>query len=72
MNALDLLLVVLAGYLAIGALFAIPFAFVLAPRLDPVARSGSLPFKLLILPASALLWPALTIMSFRKQSENDA
>ena len=72
MTTLDLLLAALLLYLALGALFALSFAFRFAARLDPVAASGSLPFKLLILPASAMLWPALAIMLLRKRSENNA
>ncbi|HTL06008.1 MAG TPA: hypothetical protein VL241_09700 [Gemmatimonadales bacterium] len=47
------------AYLAAGLLFAVPFVARWAGRLDPAARSGSLGFRLLILPGSALLWPWL-------------
>ncbi|MFI4897459.1 MAG: hypothetical protein ACIARR_06505 [Phycisphaerales bacterium JB059] len=65
MTPLDLVLLALALYLALGALFALYFAIAGAARIDPSARSGSIPFRLLILPASAMLWPALAIMCLR-------
>lgn len=46
-------------YLATGLLFAIPFAFRLVNRTDPVATHGTLGFRLLILPGAMLLWPLL-------------
>ena len=49
----------LLAYLAAGLLFAVPFVARWAGRLDPAARNGSLGFRLLILPGSALLWPWL-------------
>lgn len=44
-------------YLAIGAVFALWFAFLGVRRIDDAP--GSLGFRLLILPASAALWPLL-------------
>ena len=46
-------------YLLVGLLFAPAFAFRGAGVVDPVAREGSLGFRLLLLPASAALWPWL-------------
>lgn len=54
------LAVQLAGvYVAIGALFAAWFAWRGAGRLDPVARYGSIGFRLLIVPGATVLWPVL-------------
>lgn len=47
------------AYLLLGTLFALPFAFRWVNRIDPVAARGTLGFRLLILPGSALLWPLL-------------
>lgn len=47
------------AYLLLGTLFALPFAFRWVNRIDPVAPRGTLGFRLLILPGSALLWPLL-------------
>ena len=53
--------VVLAAeiYFGIGLLFAILFVWRGAGAIDPAAREGTIGFRLLILPASALLWPLL-------------
>lgn len=47
------------AYIAIGAVFAVVFAWRGAGRIDPVAREGTWGFRLLILPGSAALWPLL-------------
>ena len=53
-------LVTAAGfYFALGAVFAVAFAIRGAGRIDPAARSGSLGFRLAILPGAAALWPLL-------------
>lgn len=72
MSLSEFILLTLAAYLALGVLFAIPFALRGAARLDPVARAGSIPFKLLILPGAALLWPALAVMWVKAPRGTDA
>lgn len=57
-----------AGYLGIGVLFAIPFAFRWAGRVDPSAREGSWGFRVLIIPGAALLWPVLLTRLARSRS----
>ena len=53
-------LVRLAGlYLAVGVLFALPFAARWVNRLDPVAAQGTPGFRMLLLPGAILLWPLL-------------
>ena len=60
LETLSTLLVALAGvYFLIGLLFAVPFAWRGAPRLDAAAEEGSLGFRILILPGAAALWPVL-------------
>jgi hypothetical protein len=46
-------------YLLCGVLFAVPFAWNGASKLDPVAREGTWGFRLLILPGAVALWPLL-------------
>lgn len=58
---LETLATAAVAYLAIGALFAVPFAFRFAGQLDPGARAGTLGFKLLLLPGALALWPALAL-----------
>ena len=72
MGPVDTLLLALAVYLAIGAIFAVYFAAAGARRLDPAAASGSLGFRLIVLPAAAMLWPALAIMCLRARKEPGA
>jgi hypothetical protein len=50
-----------ALYALLGALFAPLFAWRGAARLDPLAREGTLGFRLVILPGSAALWPLLAL-----------
>ncbi len=51
----------LEGYLVAGLLFGLWFAWRGAERLDPGARSGTLGFRLLLLPGCAALWPWLVL-----------
>jgi hypothetical protein len=60
-------LVRLAGlYLLVGAGFAVPFAIRWAGRLDPVAASATIGFRVLLLPGATLLWPLLTWKLLRR------
>ena len=52
-------LVAAGAYLALGLLFAVPFAARWAGRLDPAAKAGTPGFRLLIVPGAILLWPLL-------------
>lgn len=72
MNTPELILAALGIYLLIGAAFAFPFAFALSGRLDPLAQSGSIAFKLMLLPGAVMLWPALAIMCLRAHREPGA
>ncbi len=63
------LVAVFAGWVAIGALFAVAFACVGAGRVDHEARSGSFGFRVLIVPASVALWPLLLLRWIRASGE---
>jgi membrane protein implicated in regulation of membrane protease activity len=52
-------LILLGAYLAIGLVFAVPFALVGAKKIDPHAAKGSWGFRLLIIPGATALWPLL-------------
>jgi len=54
-------------YFGIGLLFAVLFAWRGAAAIDPAAQDGTLGFRLLIFPASALLWPLLARRWWRRQ-----
>lgn len=55
----NILILIAAIYLTIGLLFAIPFAFFGAGRIDPTARETAPGFKLIIIPGAMVLWPLL-------------
>jgi hypothetical protein len=54
-----ILLTVLGVYLACGLMFAVPFAFMGAKRMDPHAATGSWGFRVLIIPGAMAFWPLL-------------
>lgn len=58
-GAASLLVLALEVYLGLGMLFAVPFVWRGARRIDRAARDGTWGFRLLILPASVALWPWL-------------
>ncbi|MEM1296744.1 MAG: hypothetical protein AAGH89_15370 [Verrucomicrobiota bacterium] len=55
--AIEMLLSILAVYLALGAFFAVLFVFFGVKRIDPAAKESKLGFKLMILPGVVLFWP---------------
>jgi hypothetical protein len=46
-------------YAVAGLIFAIPFVTRGVGRIDPVARSGTIGFRILIIPGTIALWPLL-------------
>lgn len=48
-------------YCLLGLGFALPFCFRWAQRIDPVAQTSTLGFRLLCVPGAAILWPLLLI-----------
>ena len=46
-------------YLALGLLFAVPFAARGVNRIDPIANGGTWGFRLMIVPGVVALWPLL-------------
>ena len=58
---IDLLLILLAGYASIGALFAILFILAGAPALDATAASAPLSVRVLFAPGALGLWPVLAL-----------
>lgn len=47
------------AYIAVGVLFSVPFVAYGVSRVDPVARTSTWGFRLMILPGSVALWPVL-------------
>jgi hypothetical protein len=56
-----IMLWLIAAYGLCGILFAIPFAALGAGRIDAAARHSGLPFRLVIIPGAAALWPFLLL-----------
>jgi hypothetical protein len=59
-------------YTALGILFALVFVFAGLATVDPAAKGAPLGFRLLILPASAALWPWLALRWLRSLSNAGA
>lgn len=49
------------GYLVVGAIFGLLYGLLFAGRLEPAARGAPAAFRLIIIPAAALLWPMLLV-----------
>ncbi len=65
----DILVLIAAMYLSIGLLFAIPFAFFGAGKIDPTAREATPGFKMIIIPGAMALWPLLAFRWLKGISE---
>lgn len=55
----QILVTALGIYGGLGAVFAVPFVWRLAGRLDPAARHGTWGFRLLVIPGVIVFWPYL-------------
>ncbi len=47
------------SFFTFGLIFALPFVMRGAGRIDPVARTGTAGFRILIIPGVIALWPLL-------------
>lgn len=61
----DVILSLAAAYAGLGLLFALYFITRGAARVDPAAQGAPIGFRLLILPGSIALWPALWLRCIR-------
>ncbi len=59
------LLTICGIYLLAGFLFALYFAFKGVGRIDPVAKEGSLGFRIFIIPGLCLFWPLFLVRVLR-------
>lgn len=58
----EMIWLAIAGYLAIGVVFGFLFVFAGATRMDRATGGAGLPFRLLVIPGAAMLWPLLLLM----------
>lgn len=61
-----LVVYLLYAYCLIGVLFAIWFSFFKVSKIDNGAAATSIWFKLIIMPASILLWPIVFKKAYKK------
>lgn len=66
MEAAAWLVNALAGYAALGALFALGFVTAGIGVVDPAARGSSVGFRILVFPGAVALWPLLMTLWIRK------
>ena len=55
----------LLAYLALGALLSLLLNFYAINKIDASAKNSGILFRILLLPASCLLWPVLLVKWFR-------
>lgn len=58
-SMIEITLILLTAYLAIGLCFAPFFLAKGLARVDPISRQSSLGFRVLTFPGMVLLWPVL-------------
>ena len=56
---LNIILIIIAIYLACGFVFAIPFVIKGADKIDEGAHGATWGFRLIIIPATIVFWPLL-------------
>lgn len=59
MNAAAWALILLGGYLAVGAVVAVPFVIWGAGKIDPALKASPRTVRLLIYPGSVAVWPLM-------------
>lgn len=69
---IDLVLILVAGYAALGLVAGVALAFVGIGRIDPVAAQSTWYFRLLVLPGLAGLWPVMLVKWARTGKGGDA
>ena len=49
------------AYVGVGIVFALVFVTFLVQRVDPVARGGTIGFRILIIPGVSVFWPLFVV-----------
>ena len=68
---INLILTIVGIYLICGFVFALAFVFRGVQVIDEGARDSTLGFKIIIIPASTVLWPLL-LAKWIKSSQNQS
>ena len=55
----SIILMIVAAYLAIGFLFAVPFVLKGVSRIDEAAHGATWGFRIIIIPGTVVFWPFL-------------
>jgi hypothetical protein len=59
MTMVSFILAIIAGYLAVGFLFTIPFLLKGVAKIDEGAHGASWGFRVIIIPGTIVFWPFL-------------
>ncbi len=59
MNIVTVLLIVVAVYLVVGLVFAIPFVIKGVTKIDEGAHGSTWGFRMIIIPGTVVFWPLL-------------
>ncbi len=59
MTTPEIILGLAGAYVALGLVFAIPFALIGAGKIDPDAQGATWGFRILVIPGAILLWPLM-------------
>ena len=59
MAAIEIILIIVVVYLALGVLFLIPFLIKGITKVDDGARGSNIGFKIIIIPGVVVFWPVL-------------
>ena len=66
-NVIDLFLLILGIYIAIGLLFAIFFVFVGGTKIDPLLKDSKKRVRIILLPGIVAIWPFLAGKLFKSK-----
>ncbi|MBX7108970.1 MAG: hypothetical protein K1X61_10015 [Chitinophagales bacterium] len=67
---MQVLMIIVAFYLAAGLIIALLFVFSWVEQLDEQAKGAPLSFRLLLIPASTMLWPYLLMRHLNKKQSS--
>ena len=69
MEIVEIIVMIILGYLGLGFLFSIYFVSVGVSKVDPAAKGSGIGFKLIIIPGVLVFWPMFLIRIAKGISE---